>query len=186
MKRILTLIMTVLLFSSCSLTGTGSVSGNLNTYETANFKISYPLDWEVIDKSKFEVNIPENVIVAIRSNIKNETFTTNVNLAVEVLENDVSAKEFALATMSLASRKLTSFKEIQLGETTVSAAEGKLPAYYIEYEGKSSPRSTLVNFKQIFVAEGNVIYTLTKANTTTEDESIVNTADLVLNSFVLK
>ncbi|MDX9971266.1 MAG: PsbP-related protein [Candidatus Gracilibacteria bacterium] len=186
MKKVLTTLLSVFLLSSCSLSETGTISGTLSTYETANFKISYPLDWEVIDKSKFEINIPENVIMAIRSNIKNESFTTNVNISVEVPEKEVNVKEFALATMSLAKRKLTSFKEIQLGETTVNNIEGKIPAYYIEYEGKSSPKSPLVQIKQVFLNDNNAIYTLTKANLPTEDESIVNLADLVLNSFVLK
>lgn len=187
MKKLSTVLVLSLFLASCSLSSTETtLTGNTNVYETANFQINYPLDWEVVDKTRFETSIPENIIVAFRSNIKNETFTTNLNISLDVFDQEVNTKDFGLSTLSLASKQLTDFVDIQMGETTVNFNSTKQNAYYIEYEGKSSPKDPLVHFKQVFANKGAVIYTVTNAYLPNEDESIVNLADLMLNSFTLK
>lgn len=186
MKKLILILLTLFLLVSCTGDPTSGVASNLNTFETANFKINYPFDWELIDRNKFEVNIPDNVILAIRSNLKNETFTTNINLSVDVLEKETNSKNIASSSLAQAKNTLTSFKEINAKETTVKSISSEIPAFLIEYEGKSSPNSPLIHFKQIVATQGTAVYTLTRANSPNEDESIVNMADLVLNSFVLK
>ncbi len=186
MKKILTLLLGIIFLSSCTGADETGLIKSTRTYETANFKIDYPLDWEVIDRARFEKEIPENIVVGFRTNIKNEVFTTNVNISIDIFEKEVKPKDFAFSTLSLASKELVDFKEIQIGETTVSINEIKQLAYYIEYEGRASAKDPNINFRQVFASKGPVVYSITRASLPSENESIVNMANLMLNSFTLK
>lgn len=166
--------------------GNGIDTAGKKTYQTANFSINYPQDWEIIEKNKFSSSVPKDIVVGFRSNIKNEIFTANVNIGVSILDQDLSSKDFGISTMAKASHRLIEFSELSAIQDSVNSTNGLLDAYVVQFEGKKTPSDPLVHFTQLFASSNGVVYTLTSAYLPDEDEMIVKQGVEMLNSFTLK
>lgn len=146
-------------------------------YSNEEFSISVPEDWRIIEENEFTSNVPTETVVVFRNNIKNEVFTANLNITKSRVEEGISSEDFGLSTLARSKNSLVSFAEID--------RESRDPGYIIEFEGKKTPGEAIIRFRQLYIVDGTAAYTVTAAFLPSEDESVVNMLDEMLNSFSL-
>ncbi len=186
--KVIVLTIVIFAFTGCGEEAitTNSVSAGMKGYETANFYIHYPQDWKIIEKINFPSTISKDVIVAFKNNIKNEVFTANINIAVNVSNESISSKDFAVNTIEKNKTNLIGLTNIEGSEETVMLGDTKIKAYVYQFTAKKTASAPTIKFIQLFVSKGDVIYTVTSSHLPNEDESIVKQLNEMLNSFVLK
>lgn len=155
-------------------------------YETTNFSTQIPKNWETIEKNNFTSNVPEQTIVGFRNNIKSDIFTANLNIAQKSVEETLVVKDLAKSTLAIIKTSLIGFEQINEAEDKMDFGEDGLATYRLEFEGKKSASEPIIHFKQLYIVNGGVGYTVTAAYQQGEDESVVNALDEMLNSFALK
>ncbi len=74
----------------------------------------------------------------------------------------------------------------KLSEELIGFTEVALTQNLLEFEGKRSVTDPVIHFKQLFLINGGIGYTLTAGYLPTEDESVVKVLNEMLNSFALK
>lgn len=183
------LISLPIVFFGCGTSSTTQYDINTidyTAYSNANFSILYPNDWEIIERGNFPSSVSNDVIVVFKNNIKSEIFTANLSLAIGISDQKINTKDFALNTLEKAKVNLIDFVELNQSEDSVKSGTTELPAYVAQFSGKKQNSSPKIIFTQLYVAKDKVIYTLTAAYQTNEDESIVKKVNDMLNSFSLK
>jgi hypothetical protein len=186
-------VLALTLFSGCSSedgeknpTNGATINPNKTLYEETDFSLSIPASWEVINKDSFTSNVPANTIVGFRNNIKNETFTANLNITQTNLTEEISSEDFAKSSMAKTKNSLVNFVEINKDTAKVNSPDGEIEAYLIEMEGKKSANEPVIHFKQLHIVNGGKAYTITAAYLKEEDESVTNILDEMVGSFTLK
>lgn len=187
MKKIAILLSILLLLTACSDENPEQPGENLgkSTYNHTNFSIQGPQDWKVIERNQLTTNIPEDVIVAFKNNMKSEIFTANLVISIKAI-GSVSLEDYTTANIQEAEDNLLNFTVISEEETEVPKGEENIPAKYIVTEGKNQASSPILLFQQVYAIDESRLYTLTAASLSTEDESIVNALQEMLDSFSLK
>jgi len=157
-------------------------------YETNDFAVEIPDDWEIVESGDFTYNVPSDTIVAFRNNIKSEIFTANVNVSkVLISEEDLSAEDFAKSSKSKVKNSLLSFKEFEGSGVggTILIGDIEVATHYLAFQGKKDSPDPIVNFGQLYTVYNGIGYTITGSHLPEEDETIVNYVDQMLNSFAL-
>ncbi|MFA5820701.1 MAG: PsbP-related protein [Candidatus Gracilibacteria bacterium] len=196
MKKFLSgflIVLTSLTFSAC---GSGddtpstnsdiSVDADQKLYENSELAIAYPQDWEVLERDDFTSNVPFQTIVAMRSNIKNEKFTTNIAVNKKDFEEDTKSIDFAKGTIEQAKNTLQNFKEIESKTVKVKFGKNELDGYLATFQGKNDAASPIVTLKQLYVVNGKTGYMITAAYLSDTDAATLKMIDSSLNSFMLK
>lgn len=183
-KFLVTLLTIPLVLTGCfaSEEETASIT---EIYETNNFSISVPQDWEILEKSEFTSNVPQSTIAAFRNNIKNEIFNANINISVQNT-NLTDPLDLAKSSKANAKTNLISFQEIETKNMEVQSGEQTIKGVLMEFQGKRNTQESIIRFKQLYVIQGNTAYTVTAAYLPDEDDTVVQYIDEMLNSFALK
>ena len=174
---------------------TGCFGGSENTeiaditkfqYKTSNYSISLPQDWEIIEKNDFTSNIPAETQVVFRNNIKNEIFTANANISAKNV-GEINLEDFAKNNRNKVKAELISFQFYEMEDNTIEIISGEQTTEGIIYEfsGKSSPSNPIIQFKQLYIVDGGLGFTITAAHLPNEDETVVKYLDEMLKSFTL-
>lgn len=147
-------------------------------YETSYFSIQIPADWELLEKSDFTSNVPEETVVGFRNNIKNDLFTANINISISEVNKELTSLDLANSSKSNAKTSLIGFHEIKTSEIT----NGVL----MEFEGKKNVTDPIIRFKQIYTVSDGKGYILTAAYLPNEDAGVLSYIEDMMNSFTLK
>lgn len=177
-STILILAITSLLFTGC---GDSEPTENPNdpglgkiSYETADFFIFAPEDWEILEKNDLPSDAPAEFIVAFKNNVKHDIFTASVGITKDTFANKITSEDFMIKSRPEIENAIVGYNEI--------SAEGST----LVFEGKKSATAPNIRFKAIYIMNEKVGYTLTAAYVPDEDESVVNMTEEMLNSFTLK
>lgn len=157
-----------------------------SNYETNEFRISYPAAWEVIDSTNYTSNVPPEILVAFRNNIKNEVFTANLNVSKNELNENITSLDFAKSSMAKAKSTLISFEEIDTENYSVEFNGEPIETLITEFQGKKIASDPAVRFKRLSLVKGNQAFTVSGAYLPGEDEGVINAIDEMLRSFSLK
>ncbi len=155
-------------------------------YNHTNFSILVPQDWEIIEAEDFTSNVPTEVIVDFRNNIKSEIFTANLSISAINVEEGISASDLAISSKTKAKDSLVSFEGISSEKIDVPSGENFVNGERIIFSGKKTASDPIIYFGQIYVIHNGVGYIVTTASLREEDETVVNYLDRMLNSFALK
>jgi hypothetical protein len=191
MKKLLILLAVPLILSGCLGIGeeegaTGEPTAGEIKYNHTNFSISIPQDWEIIEEADFTSNIPTEIIVDFRNNIKSEIFTANLNVSAINVEEGISASDLAINSKTKAEDSLVSFEGISSEKIDVPYGEGFVNGERIIFSGKKNASDPIIYFEQIYVIRNGVGYVVTAASLPEENETVVNYLNRMLNSFALK
>lgn len=157
-----------------------------SNYETNEFKISYPTQWEVIDSTSYTSNVPPEILVAFRNNIKNEVFTANLNISKNELNENINSLDFAKSSMAKAKSTLVSFEEINTENYSIEYGGEAIETLITEFQGKKTASEPVVRFKRLSLVWGNQAFTVSGAYLPGEDEAVIQAIDDMLRSFALK
>lgn len=183
------LLVSSLILSACGSDETTPETPTDNStaiYETADFAITPPPNWSVIEQSEFTSDMPQDIAVAFRSNIKNEIFVANANIIQRKFQENISSADLAQKTIQSSKENLIGF--IENGKQTVKVKVGdeSVEGVITDFDAKRFAQDPIIKFKQLNVTSGKDGFTVTAAYLPTEDESVVNAATEMLNSFRLK
>ncbi|MBT4385200.1 hypothetical protein HOD30_05655 [Candidatus Peregrinibacteria bacterium] len=186
MKKILsTLILSSLLFTACGGASGTSLSDEdtlFYTYETAEFSIETPRDWETI--TAFPAEYPKEVRVAFRDNLKDIDFLANVSIIREEgtrTNMDHAQKKLSDHEATLLDFALSSQEEINL---IVSAGESA--SMLNTFIGKNTSDGPLLAFMQTYLTKGSKVWSVTASYSPNEDEFTIDNMEQMLKSFTLK
>jgi hypothetical protein len=159
---------------------------DLNTYDTNILSIGIPKSWDVLEQDDFTSEVPQETLVVFRNNIKNETFTANINIVRKRLLEPLSSKEFAVMTNNRQREGLPDYNETSKDEFTVQVGDRQDDTYLVGYEARRSPDERLVKYLQIYAVKDNFGYIVTGAFSPQESTDIASLVTTSVKSFKLK
>ena len=177
MKKLIVILSLFLVACSSSNDNSNVGQAIQGNFETSNFTIYVPESWEILDQSTFTSNVPQEIMAAFRSNERSDIFTTVVNVAETPLPADINTVEFARSSLQKIKSGLTGYQEI-------SRTEGDKTT--IRFKGKRNASDSMLEHIVIYQVKDGLGYSVTASFLELEDESIVNTAIEMLESFSLK
>ncbi len=190
MKKFITsLLIGISIFSFAGCSGKTEVAktdntlpANLAKFETTDFSVLYPKDWEVLGSENFPSNVPASTIVVIRNNIKSEIFTANLNVSQSPLKETTTSNDFSISTLNAAQNNLINFKELSRSKVAVAGDE----TFIATFQGRKSATESLVNFKTLCLSRNGFGIIITAAYLPNEDQIIVTKLEDMIKSFTLK
>ncbi len=188
-KSILTLTM-IFLLAGCFNFGDesedeGITEEGYTTYKTQDFNIGVPSAWEVINEDEFTAEVPDVTVVVFRNNVKNETFTANVNIVTKQLQEPISSLEYAKMVVNRQADGLTDYNE-QDKQTVKILKEGEeVETLITRFEARKTASENLVKYVQTYGVTGNKSFIVTGAVSPRESESVLQTVEKIVKSFSL-
>jgi hypothetical protein len=164
----------------------GNTKDNYRTFETTEFAMEVPSDWQVIGRDKFTSEIPSETVVVFRNNIKNDTFTANVNVVRRVLQENETSLDFAKRTINRESGDLASYREYKKETKKISIGDNSEDTYISYFEARKSTQDLLIQYIQVYGVRGKAAFIVTGAFSPNEEQSTVQTVENIVKSFRLK
>ena len=153
------------------------------TYRTDNFSIDVPSKWDVINQDEFTSDVPEVTVVVFRNNVKNETFTANVNIVARKLQEPIDSLEYAKMVVNRQSSGLIDYRELSKEEVKISG--GETDTLLTIFEARKNADDNLVKYIQTYGVRGDTALIVTGAVSPQESESVVQTIEKIVKSFSL-
>lgn len=185
-------IMSIFILGGCfdfglnSSTNTTSTDSNSSVYQTNDFSLNIPSQWEVIDQSDFTSEVPGETVVVIRNNVKNETFTANVNVVKRNIEKNMDSKEYANLVGNRQKSGLVDYSEIKKEESTIVIGDKEVPDYFVVFDARKTTQDQLIRYRQTYAVKNNAAYIVTAASKADESESTSKIIENIVKSFRLK
>lgn len=187
-------IISLTLLSSCfsvdnTSSGTTSTGGTTTTDQTAvtynnnQFSISYPGNWDLIEPKDFTSDIPKETQVVVRNNIKNETFTANVDVVKNDLQVDETSLDYAKEILNRQKTGLLDYKETKRDLNTISAGGQGQETYYVEFDARLNATDPVTRFIQTYAVKNKQGYIIMASYSTQETSPIIDQLQKVIKSF---
>lgn len=157
-----------------------------STYQTTDFTITIPNDWEVIDQNDFTADVPPETLVVFRNNVKNETFTANVNIVQRGLQENVSAAEYANLVNNRQKSGLIDYNETRKENITLPFGDQQVDSYFIAFEARKSTSDSLTRYVQTYAVRNSSAFIITGAFSPQENDVTSQTIENIVRSFQLK
>ena len=190
------ILLLVLLTIALTLSGCFNFSGSTTQKPTADtnsriidypeFTITIPREWDVIESKNFTSEVPPETAIVVRNNVKNDTFTANVNVVKRGLQGTMESLEYAKEVINRQKTGLYNYKENKQELTKIQIGDKSFDTYLERFEGKKDASSDLVDFIQIYGVKGNLGYIVTGAYSPQETGSNISTVEGIVKSFLLK
>lgn len=155
-------------------------------YDGGDFSIIINKDWEIIEADSFTSNVPAETAVGFRNNVKNEVFTTNLNIAKFTVTENIDSFDLSKSTTAKAKQSLLEFKQLNSENFSLENGENDIDTVILDYEGKKSASEPIIHFKQLYVINSSTAYILTAGYLPNESESTLTLIDKMIKSFRLK
>ena len=185
--------LSIFLLGGCFNLGGGSTSSGTKTvdersklYDTNDFSVVIPKDWEIISKAEFTAGVPEETEVVFRNNVKNEDFTANVNIVKNNLQEPISTVEYSKRVENRQSSGLYDYKESKNDPIKITIGDKQVDSFYKLFEAKKGPDEKLVRYMQIYGVKGDSAYIITGAVSPKENDAVIKTIEDIVKSFKLK
>jgi len=183
------LVAMVLAFSGCFSFGgdedAQTTEEGFTTYKTANFSVDVPSAWDVLNQDEFTSDVPDVTVVVFRNNVKNETFTANVNIVAKQIQEAVSSDEYAKLVVNRQSSGLVDYSEISKDSAKVMIGGSEADTLLTKFEARKDVDDNLVRYIQTYGVKGNTAFIVTGAISPQESESVVQLVEKVVKSFAL-
>lgn len=167
-------------------TDDGLQPGNSSSYETDQFSISIPSDWEVIESNDFTSEVPPETVVVFRNNVKNETFTANVNIVERGLQEPVSATEYANLVNNRQKSGLVDYRELSKETINIPLGDSQIETYLTVFEARKATNENMIRYYQTYGVRENAAFIVTGAVSTQETETTSQTVENIVRSFRLQ
>lgn len=160
--------------------------GTVSTYQTTDFRITIPADWEVIDQNDFTSDVPSETLVVFRNNIKNETFTANVNIVQRALQEPVSSLEYANLVNNRQKSGLVDYNETRKETLTIPFGDQQVDTYFTAFEARKSTSEPLIRYVQTYGVRDGSAFIVTGAFSPQETDVTSQTVENIVRSFQLQ
>lgn len=166
--------------------GQTPVDNSSKLYQTAEFSMVIPRDWEVIEKGNFPTDFQEETEVVFRNNVKNEVWTANIAIVKKNLDSTISSEEFGGTVINRQRSGLTNYKERSKENIPLSVAGHSETTLLMGFEGRLNPNEQMVRYLQTYAIKGNTGYIALGSFSLQENDTTVQAIDQALRSFTLQ
>jgi hypothetical protein len=187
-----TLLLSMVMLGGCINLG-GESSGATKTadersklYDTTAYSITIPKDWEVIEKDDLTSDVPPETVIVFRNNVKNETYTANVNIVLNKLQEPLTTLEYAKRVANRQSSGLINFKESKKDHIKITIGDSQTETFYTLFEAKKTQDAKNIRYLQTYAVKGEDAYIVTGSVSPQENENMVQTVEEIVKSFKLK
>lgn len=157
-----------------------------HTYETEEFRIQAPDDWETLTPLNFASNISKNTIAAFRSNLRNLSFTPNIIILKNELSSEISSADYSKALADKLKNSLSAYREILVEKFNIMVSGKETESIFLHAEGRERPDADLKRFMQISGVKEKAAYNVLGAYLATGDEGLAKKIETVVRSFEVK
>ncbi len=181
-----------LLLSGCLSTSDSGGSGPKqedNTYQQTlkyinnQFSFNFPEKWDLIEPKDFTSEIPQETQVVVRNNIKNETFTANVNIVRNPLQENQSSLDYAKAILNRQQTGLLDYTETKRELVNINIGGKQEETYYIEFNARLNATDPINKFAQSFGVKDKNGYIILASYSPEESSYNVEQLKKIIQSF---
>lgn len=158
-------------------------SNQSSTYQNSQFAFSFPSPWDVIEPKDFTSDIPRETQVVVRNNIKNDTFTANVNVVRNDLQVSKTSMDYAKEILNRQRTGLLDYRETKREIVQVSVGSQAQETYYTEFEARLNTTDPVLKFAQIYAVKDRAGYIIMGAYSLQENTAIVDQIVASVQSF---
>ncbi|MBD3328611.1 hypothetical protein GF340_04900 [Candidatus Peregrinibacteria bacterium] len=155
-------------------------------YETNDYAVIIPKDWEVIEKENFTSDIPEETDIAFRNNVKNETFTATATIVERDLLDTLDSLEFANRVRNRQKDGLTDYDEISKEKYNIVVGNTSQETLFIHFAARKTTSDPLLEYFQTYVTSDDTAYIVGGAVHPNEQENTSQIVEDIVRSFRLK
>lgn len=173
-------------FDSDTPDDSGTANETERLYETSDYAVIIPKDWEIIEKENFTSDIPEETDIAFRNNVKNETFTATATVVARDLLNPLDSLEFANRVRNRQKDGLTDYNEISQEKYNIVVGNTSQETLFIHFAARKTTSDPLLEYFQTYVTSDDTAYIVGGAVHPNEQENTSQIVEDIVRSFRLK
>lgn len=186
------IILSILLtLSGCfSLDGSGSTPTDNNpagaqsrTYNNNQFSFAFPSSWDVIEPKDFTSDIPRETQVVVRNNIKNDTFTANINIVKNDLQTDKSSLDYAKEILNRQKTGLLDYKETKRELIKLPIGGQDQETYYVEFDARLNATDPVTRFIQTYAVKDRAGFIMMASYSQQENTTVIDQLQKMVKSF---
>ncbi len=174
-------------FSADNQTGTSTDANADNTetrtYQNSQFSLSFPGTWDVIEPKDFTSEIPRETQLVIRNNIKNDTFTANINIVRNDLQLALSSLDYAKEIINRQRTGLLDYKETKREIINIQVGGQSQETYYTEFEARLNQTDPVTKFVQTYAVKDKAGYIMMGTYSTQENTPVIDQINNTVKSF---
>lgn len=193
MKKILfTLaVMATILLTGCLGNSNNDTAENkqitgFKPYETEEFKIQIPEEWEVLTPAQFRKDTPPNTVIAFRGNLRNPIFTANIVILKNELTGEIASIDYAKALKQKTASELNGYKELLADNYKLLVAKNETATLYERAEGKNVDSADVKVFEYTSAVKSKTAYIVMGSMLTNEQEAVAKKIETAIKSFEVK
>lgn len=186
------LILPLFLFTGCfdftsdQNTTPDSPDSTITTYQTDEFTLEIPKEWQIITTNDFTSDIPPETLLIFRNNVKNETFTANVNIVKRSLQSTETSLDFAKRAINRQSSGLSGYKETKRETSKMTIGEQTDDTFLLYFQASKTTADPLIQYIQTYATNGTAAFIVTGAFSPNEQQNTVQIIENIVKSFRLK
>lgn len=169
--------------------GSTSVTQDLSikAYETSDFSINIPRDWEIIEKADMRSDIPPEVRVMFLNNIKDPFYTASIVITSQALDIEYNNLDFAKLMVDKHKDTVNDFAELSRESINLEYANGdSVESMLLKFQGRETYDSDLINVQETYFVDSKTVYTITSGYAPYEDAGVIVQLTAALKSFQIK
>ncbi len=171
MKKIVLCMMFALVVSGCSKVLPKSTeqtvqevilpSEQYSFFEHAEFRIQYPVSFEILKQNQLKNKFSNQAMVAFLSNQKSDFFTSNIVVEKVDLTNNIASEVFAESIIENNKKQLQTYRELDRKLITSIVNSQAVTTTMIRFEGRLQLTNDLVEYVQVYLTNSNSGYIAT-------------------------
>jgi len=154
--------------------------------DNPEYTMTIPREWDVIESKDFTSDVPQETQLVVRNNVKNETFTANVNIIRRNLQTTQETLDFAKSVINRQQTGLLNYKEDKRDVSKMTIGSKQVDSYVVTFEGKKDAQSDQLKFVQTYAVKGTFGYIVSGSYSLQETSDNMNTVETIVKSFSLK
>lgn len=154
--------------------------------DTPEYTLRIPREWSVIEPKDFTSDVPQETALVVRNNVKNETFTANVNIIRRSLQTTQETLDYAKEVINRQKTGLLNYKEDKRDVSKMTIGGKQVDSYVVTFEGKKDAQSDQLKFVQTYAVKGTYGYIVTGSYSLQETSDNMNAVETIVKSFSLK
>jgi hypothetical protein len=183
-------IISIFFLSGCINLGGSSANktddARIKTYDGGAYSVKMPAEWEIIEKKDFTSDVPDVTMVVFRNNVKNETFTANVNIVLNPLQQTTPTVEYAKMVINRQKGGLIDFKEIKREDTKIQIGGKGADSLFLVFDARKNADNPLIRYFQTYAVKDKQAYIISGALSPGEDNVMMQTVESIVKSLQLK
>jgi hypothetical protein len=158
-------------------------SSQSRTYNNNQFSFVFPGSWDVIEPKDFTSDIPRETQVVIRNNIKNDTFTANINIVKNDLQTDKSSLDYAKEILNRQKTGLLDYKETKRELIKLPIGGQDQETYYVEFDARLNATDPITRFIQTYAVKDRGGFIMMASYSQQESTTVIDQLQKMVRSF---